>query len=53
MKNLKERLNDLFDEYQNKSLQLDNNQNSDYYLYIGKASAIGEIIDLIEILETK
>lgn len=48
MKNLKGRLNELFDEYQNKSLQINDNQNSDYYLYIGKASAMGDLIDEIE-----
>lgn len=48
LEKLKERLNDLFDEYQGKSLQIDDNQNSDYYLYIGKASAIRDLIDEIE-----
>lgn len=50
MKNLLEKLNKKFDEYHTKQLEIDNDQNPDYYLYMGKANAIGEIIDLIETL---
>lgn len=53
MKELLEVLNEKFDEYHNLQLKIDDNQNPDYYLFMGKANAIGEIIDLIEILETK
>ena len=45
MKNLIEKLGKKFDEYHNEQLRIDNNQNPDYYLYMGKASAIGDLID--------
>ena len=48
MDKLLKKLNEKFDEYHNKQLKIDNNQNPDYYLYMGKANAIGEVIDLIE-----
>ena len=53
MKELLEVLNEKFDEYHNKQMEISNDQDPDYYLFMGKANAIGEIIDLIEILETK
>ena len=31
-----------------KQLEINNNQNPDYYLFMGKANAIMEVIDLIE-----
>jgi len=50
MKELLEILEQKFDEYHNKQMEISNDQNPDYYLYMGKANAIGEIIDLIETL---
>jgi hypothetical protein len=48
MEKLLEELNERFDEYQNIQLTINNDQNPDYYLYMGKAEAIGEAIDLIK-----
>jgi hypothetical protein len=48
MKNLIEKLNEKFDEYHNEQLRIDDNQNPDYYLFMGKASAIGDLIDDLE-----
>lgn len=48
MEKLLEILNEKFDEYHQAQLEINNNQNPDYYLYMGKANAIGEIIDLIK-----
>jgi hypothetical protein len=48
MDNLLKELNKRFDKYHKKQLKINNNQDPDYYLYMGKANAIGEIIDLIE-----
>ena len=48
MEKLLKELNKKFDKYHKKQLQINNNQNPDYYLYMGKANAIGEVIDLIE-----
>jgi hypothetical protein len=50
MKELLEILEQKFDEYHAKQLEINNDQNPDYYLFMGKANAIGEIIDLINIL---
>lgn len=50
MEEFLEILNDKFDEYHNMQLQINDKQNPDYYLFMGKANAIGEIIDLVEIL---
>ena len=48
MDKLLKKLNKKFDEYHKKQLKINNNQNPDYYLFMGKANAIGEVIDLIE-----
>jgi len=48
MKNLLEILEQKFDEYHAKQLEIDNDQNPDYYLFMGKASAIGDLIDEIK-----
>ncbi len=48
MKKLLEILNEKFDEYHNTQLEINNKQDPDYYLYMGKANAIGEVIDLIK-----
>jgi len=48
MEKLLETLNEKFDEYHNTQLEINNKQDPDYYLFMGKANAIGEIIDLIE-----
>ena len=48
MEKLLKELKKKFDKYHKNQLQINNNQNPDYYLYIGKANAIGEVIDLIE-----
>lgn len=53
MEELLEILGCKFDEYHNESLKISNDQDPEYYLYIGKANAIGEIIDLIEAIENK
>ena len=42
------KLEKLFDKYHKKQLKLSDTPNSDYYLFMGKANAIGEIIDLIK-----
>jgi hypothetical protein len=49
MKNLIEKLEKKFDEYHKEQLRIDNNQNPDYYLFMGKASAIGDLIDELKI----
>ena len=49
MKKLIEKLNQKFDEYHNEQLRVDDDQNPDYYLFMGKASAIGDLIDELEI----
>lgn len=53
MKKLLETLECKFDEYHNKQLKISNDQDPEYYLYMGKANAIGEMISLINILEKK
>jgi hypothetical protein len=53
MNELLEKLELLFDEYHNEQLKLSDTPNADYYLFMGKANAIGEVIDLIEAVETK
>jgi len=50
-KELLEILNQKFDDYHNKQLGIDNDKDPEYYLFMEKANAIGEIIDLINILE--
>jgi nitrogenase molybdenum-iron protein alpha/beta subunit len=53
MKELLELLGDKFDEYHTEQLKLSETPNADYYLFMGKANAIGEIMDIIETLESK
>ena len=53
MKELLELLGDKFDEYHTAQLKLSETPNADYYLFMGKADAIGEIMDIIETLESK
>lgn len=48
MNQLLEKLELLFDEYYTEQLKLSDNPNADYYLFMGKANAIGEAIDLIK-----
>ena len=48
MEKLLEILNEKFDEYHQIQLEINNKNDADYYLFMGKANAIGEIIDLIE-----
>lgn len=48
MEDVLKKLNDMFDKYHKKQLKINNPQDPDYYLYMGKANAIGEAIDLIE-----
>lgn len=48
MEKLLEMLNEKFDEYHNKQMEINNPQDPEYYLYMGKANGIGEAIDLIE-----
>jgi len=50
MQELLEILEQKFDDYHNKQLEIDNDQDPEYYLYMGKANAMLEIIDLIKIL---
>jgi len=45
---LLEILNEKFDEYHEIQLEINNINNPDYYLFMGKANAIGEVIDLIK-----
>lgn len=48
MKNLIEKLEKKFDEYHNEQLRIDNKQDPDYYLFMGKASAIGDLLTELE-----
>jgi hypothetical protein len=47
MKTLK-KLEKLFDKYYSKQLEIQDASNPEYYLYMGKANAIGKSIDLIK-----
>jgi hypothetical protein len=49
MKNLLNHLEELFDKYHGKQLEINDRQNADYYLFMGKANAIGECIDLMKL----
>lgn len=49
MKDLIEKLGKKFDEYHNEQLRIDDPQNPDYYLFMGKASAIGDLLTELEI----
>jgi hypothetical protein len=53
MEKLLEKLNKKFDEYHHKQLEIDDPQNPDYYLFMGKANAIGEVIDEIEKIQNQ
>jgi len=53
MKELLEILEQKFDDYHREELKRFGIPDAEYYLYMGKANAIGEIIDLIEIIEKK
>ena len=48
MKELLELLNKKFEEYHNKQLESLGTRTDHYYLFMGKANAIGEAIDIIE-----
>jgi hypothetical protein len=48
MKELLELLNEKFDEYHNEQLKLSEIRNADYFIFMGQANAIGEVIDIIE-----
>lgn len=48
MEELLKKLNKKFDKYHKKQMDLSGTPNADYYLFMGKANAIGEIIDIIE-----
>lgn len=48
MTELLEILKEKFDEYHQIQLEINNPNDADYYLYMGKSNAIGEVIDLIE-----
>lgn len=50
MKELLELLGEKFDEYHAEQLKLSGTPNADYYLFMGKANAISEIMDIIETL---
>lgn len=43
-----EKLGQKFDEYHAEQLKLSNTPNADYYLFMGKANAIGETMDMLE-----
>lgn len=42
------KLDKLFDKYYSKQLEIQDAENPEYYLYMGKANGIKESIDLIE-----
>ena len=48
MKKILKILEQKFDKYHAKQLEIDNDQNPVYYLFMGKASAIGDLIDEIK-----
>jgi len=41
-------LNKKFDKYHKNQLKINDKQNPEYYLFMGKANAILEVIELIE-----
>ena len=49
MQNVLNHLEELFDKYHSKQLEINDRQNADYYLFMGKANAIGECIDLMKL----
>jgi hypothetical protein len=49
-KELLEVFNKKFDEYHKKQMKIHNNQDPDFYLFMGKANAIGEAVDFLEFL---
>ena len=53
MKDLLKLLCKKFNEYHSEQLKLSETPNADYYLFMGKANAISEIMDIIEELDKK
>lgn len=46
-----EDLEKLFDEYHGEQMRINDKQNPEYYLMMGKANGIGEAIDLLKEIE--